>query len=95
MKNIIANLEDSSTEIKGVITNMDAAITNVKEGEGALNYLSNDAEFVKSLKETIKNINEGTDKFNQNMEALKHNFLTRSYFRKLEREQKKSKKNNE
>ena len=46
-------------------------------------------------KETIKNINEGTDKFNQNMEALKHNFLTRSYFRKLEREQKKSKKNNE
>lgn len=95
MKNIIANLEDSSTEIKGVITNMDEAITNVKEGEGALNYLSNDAEFVKSLKETIKNINEGTDKFNQNMEALKHNFLTRSYFRKLEREQKKSKKNNE
>jgi len=95
MKNIIANLEDSSTEIKGVITNMDAAITNVKEGEGALNYLSNDAGFVKSLKETIKNINEGTDKFNQNMEALKHNFLTRSYFRKLEREQKKSKKNNE
>ncbi len=95
MKNIIANLEDSSTEIKGVITNMDVAITNVKEGEGALNYLSNDAEFVKSLKETIKNINEGTDKFNQNMEALKHNFLTRSYFRKLEREQKKSKKNNE
>mgnify|MGYP001583076529 FL=1 len=95
MKNIIANLEDSSTEIKGVITNMDVAITNVKEGEGALNYLSNDAEFVKSLKETIKKINEGTDKFNQNMEALKHNFLTRSYFRKLEREQKKSKKNNE
>ena len=95
MKNIIANLEDSSTEIKGVITNMDEAITNVKEGEGALNYLSNDAEFVKSLKETIENINEGTDKFNQNMEALKHNFLTRSYFRKLEREQKKSKKNNE
>ena len=95
MKNIIANLEDSSTEIKDVITNMDETLTNVKEGEGALNYLSNDAEFVKSLKETISNINEGTDKFNQNMEALKHNFLTRSYFRKLEREQKKSKKNNE
>jgi len=89
MKNIITNLENSSKEIKDVITNMNATITNVKEGEGALNYLSNDAEFVKSLKETIKNINEGTDKFNQNMEALKHNFLTRSYFRKLERQEKK------
>ncbi|MDG1730356.1 MAG: MlaD family protein [Algibacter sp.] len=90
MKNIMTNLENSSNDIKNVITNMNAAITNVKEGEGALNYLSNDAEFVESLKETIKNINEGTEKFNQNMEALKHNFLTRSYFRKLEREQKKS-----
>ncbi len=89
MKNIITNLEDSSTEIKDVITNMNATITNVKEGEGAINYLSNDAEFVKSLQETIKSINEGTDKFNENMEALKHNFLTRGYFRKQEREQKK------
>ena len=32
---------------------------------------------------------EGTQKFNENMEALKHNFLTRGYFRKLEREEKK------
>lgn len=92
MKNIITNLENSSGEINDVITNINATITNVKEGEGALNYLSNDAEFVESLKETIKSINEGTDKFNQNMEALKHNFLTRSYFRKLEREQKKESK---
>lgn len=92
MKNIITNLENSSGEINNVITNINATITNVKEGEGALNYLSNDAEFVESLKETIKSINEGTDKFNQNMEALKHNFLTRSYFRKLEREQKKESK---
>jgi phospholipid/cholesterol/gamma-HCH transport system substrate-binding protein len=87
MKNIITNLENSTNEITDVITNMNATIANVKEGEGALNYLSNDAEFVESLKETIKNINEGTDKFNQNMEAFKHNFLTRGYFRKLERKQ--------
>ncbi len=95
MKSIINNLDDSSKGIKEVITNLNETIGNAKEGEGALNYLSNDAEFVKSIEETIKNINEGTDKFNQNMEALKHNFLTRSYFRKLEREQKKElKKNN-
>ena len=92
IKNIITNLDNSSKEIKDVITNMNATITNVKEGEGALNYLSNDAEFVTSLQETIKNINEGTDKFNQNMEAFKHNFLTRGYFRKLERDQKKAAK---
>jgi phospholipid/cholesterol/gamma-HCH transport system substrate-binding protein len=37
-------------------------------------------------------VNEGTDKFNQNMEALKHNFLTRGYFRKLEKQQLKNAK---
>jgi len=40
----------------------------------------------------MKNINEGTDKFNDNMEALKHNFLFRGYFKKLERQEKKSQK---
>ena len=29
------------------------------------------------------------------MEALKHNFLTRGYFRKLERQEKKEKQKNE
>lgn len=90
MKEVISNLHNSSKEIKNVITNLNTTITNVKEGEGALNYLSNDAEFVKNLEETIKNINEGSDKFNQNMEALKHNFLTRGYFKKLERQEKKA-----
>ena len=95
VKSIITNLDESSAEIKGVLTNLNETLTNIKEGDGAINYLSNNPDFVKNLEETIKNINEGTDKFNQNMEALKHNFLTRGYFRKLEKQEKKeAKKNN-
>ena len=85
-------MEASTQDIKGVITNLNETITNVKEGKGALNYLSKDEKFVKSLEQTLKNINEGTDKYNQNMEALKHNFLTRSYFRKQERQDKREAK---
>jgi phospholipid/cholesterol/gamma-HCH transport system substrate-binding protein len=96
VKSIITNLDESSKDIKGVITNLNETITNIKEGEGALNYLSNNTELVKSIEETMKSINEGTAKFNENMEALKHNFLTRSYFRKLERlEKRETKKNQE
>jgi phospholipid/cholesterol/gamma-HCH transport system substrate-binding protein len=84
---IITNLDESSKEIKNVIHSLNETITNIKDGEGAINYLSNDAELVKSFEETMKNINEGTAKFNENMEALKHNFLTRGYFKKLERQQ--------
>ena len=90
IKNIITNFDESSKDIKMVITNLNETISNIKDGEGAFNYLTNDEEFVKNLEESIKNINEGTNKFKQNMEALKHNFLTRSYFRKLERQAKKN-----
>jgi len=95
VKSIIVNLEDSSKDIKGVINNLNETLINVKEGEGAINFLSNDKEFVKNLEQTIKNINDGTDKFNQNMEALKHNFFTRGYFKKLERQEKRAEKDNE
>jgi phospholipid/cholesterol/gamma-HCH transport system substrate-binding protein len=94
VRSVITNLEDSSLDIKSVINNLNETLLNVKEGDGALNYLSNDKGFVNELEQTIKNINEGTAKFNENMEALKHNFLTRGYFRKLEREEKKNNKNN-
>ncbi len=92
VKSIITNLDESSAEIKGVLDNLNETLTNIKEGKGAINYLSNDPSLVNNLEETIKNINEGTEKFNENMEALKHNFLTRGYFRKLERQEKREAK---
>ena len=94
VRTVIANLEDSSLEIKTVVDNLNETLTSIKDGDGAINYLSNDEEFVKKLEQTIQNIEEGTDKFNQNMDALKHNFLTRGYFKKLERELKKAERKN-
>lgn len=89
---VLTNIETSTEAIKQVINTLNETITNFKNGKGAVDYLFNDEEFVKNLEQSIKNINEGTNKFNQNMEALKHNFLTRSYFRKLERQEKRIKK---
>ena len=60
-------------------------VEDFNEGEGAFQYIVKDTALVNNLKATLQNINEGTAKFNQNMEALKHNFLTRRYFRKQER----------
>ncbi|TPV35596.1 MCE family protein [Paucihalobacter ruber] len=89
LRHTVTNLENSSKDIQTVLSNLNTTIEQIKDGEGALNYLSTNEELVEQLKDIINNINEGTDKFNENMEALKHNFLTRSYFRKLEREEKK------
>ncbi|WP_320814429.1 MlaD family protein [Flavobacterium sp.] len=92
MRNIIANLEITSQNINKTVDSLNKTIDQVKNGKGAINYLSNDEEFVKNLDKTIKNLNEGTNKFNQSMEALKHNFLIRGYFKKLEKQKEKKRK---
>jgi len=89
VKDMISNLNQSSEEIKTVVDNLKETIANFKEGNGAFNFITEDEDAVKSLQESLENIKEGTNKFNQNMEALKHNFLIRGYFKKLERQEKK------
>lgn len=92
LKSIVNNLETSSNEINSILNNINTVVNDLNSSEGAYNYIVRDTALVKNLKSTIKNINEGTEKFNENMEALKHNFLTRGYFRKLERQEKKAAK---
>jgi phospholipid/cholesterol/gamma-HCH transport system substrate-binding protein len=40
----------------------------------------------------MTNVNEASTKLNENLEALKHNFLFRGYFRRLERDKRKEQK---
>ncbi|WP_242093534.1 MlaD family protein [Aestuariivivens sediminicola] len=89
---LLTNLEATTAGVNSVISNLNETIEDYKNSKGAVNYLFNDEEFVKNLEQSLININEGTNKFNQNMEALKHSFLTRRYFRKLEKQQKKKAK---
>jgi phospholipid/cholesterol/gamma-HCH transport system substrate-binding protein len=62
--------------------------TDINEGKGPVNALLKDSLLTEKINAALENIREGTDGFNQNMEALKHNFLFRGYFRKLERQKK-------
>ncbi|UQD56489.1 MlaD family protein [Flavobacterium sp. K5-23] len=92
IKNIVGNLNKSSTEINKVVANLNKTIINAKEGKGALNYLSNDPKLVKKIDSTMTNVNEASKRLNENLEALKHNFLFRGYFRKLEKKKLKEQK---
>ncbi|MDY0780885.1 MlaD family protein [Tenacibaculum sp. IB213877] len=92
LKTVVTNLETSSEEINKILKDVNTVVSDINTRKGTLDYVVRDTSLVNSLKSTMKNINEGTDKFNQNMEALKHNFLFRGYFRKLEKEEQKNKK---
>lgn len=69
--------------------------SDVNQGKGVVNALLKDSEMVIKLNESLDNVRKGTDGFNQNMEALKHNFLFRGYFRKLENQKKQKEKQTE
>jgi phospholipid/cholesterol/gamma-HCH transport system substrate-binding protein len=88
VKNIIDDLEVTSRTIRKTTDSLNLYFNTIKNGKGAINYLSTDKEFVENLEQTIKNLNKGTAKFDENMEALKHNFLFKGYFKKLEKEKK-------
>jgi len=91
IKSVVINLEKSSNEIDKVVTNLNATVLNAKEGKGAINYLSNDPNLVKKIDSTMTNINKASLKLNENLEALKHNFLFKGYFKKQEKAAQKKK----
>ena len=91
-ENILSNLEKSSREIDLVITNLNDVIMEVKEGEGAFDYIVNDTILVEDINQTVKNIKKGSVMLNENLEALRHNTFFKGYFKKLEKERLKEEK---
>ncbi len=92
MRQVIANLQSTSIKMEEITKEVQVLVKNVKEGEGALDYLTKDTLLVQKLDATLNNIESGTEKFDENMEALKHNFLFKGYFKKLEKKQLKEEK---
>lgn len=65
---------------------------DINEGHGPANAFLKDSVLVQKLNNSMSNIEKGTSAFNENMEALKSNFLLRPYFRKLEKQKKEQTK---
>lgn len=81
LRNLISTLESSGMEIRHTTEELNSMVRQISEGQGALHYLSKDKDFVLKLDSTMTNIQEGTQKFNESMDALQQSFLLRKYFR--------------
>jgi phospholipid/cholesterol/gamma-HCH transport system substrate-binding protein len=90
-KSSIQQLHDASEKAFQVTTDIKQLTEKIKKGEGGAGILLSDSVFAKDLQRSMHNIQQSTDRFDQNMEALKHNFLFRGYFRRQEKELKKIK----
>lgn len=82
IKSVGEEADKLAAEISKVVEGINQDLNN---GSGMANALLKDSMMVIKLNTSLDNIQKGTDGFNQNMEALKHNILFRGYFRKLEK----------
>jgi phospholipid/cholesterol/gamma-HCH transport system substrate-binding protein len=64
----------------------------IQEGDGTVHRVLKDTALAGNLSRSMQNVEKGTAAFNENMEALKHNWLLRGYFKKQEKEKAKQQK---
>jgi len=92
VKSLLANLDNSSAGIDSVVINLNNLITEIKTEKSAFNYIVKDTNAANQIEATLKNINEGSELLNENLEALKHSFLLKGYFRKQQKQKAKEEK---
>lgn len=81
MENVMATSEKAVL----LMNDMKIWLESVQNADGTVQLILKDSTFKSEIQQTITNLEAGTDNFNQNMEALKQNFLFRRYFRRLEK----------
>lgn len=87
MKSVKVSVDNAQT-----ITGELAVFTSKMNNKNSmLSKLVNDDKMGKSLDATLSNIKSATKGLDENMEAAKHNFLLRGYFKKKEKEAAKKK----
>lgn len=89
---IIQSLQVTSDNAAVASGEIAEILIKINSGEGTLGRLINDESMAKDIDQTISNLKSSTKGLDENMEAAKHNFLLRGYFKKKEKEEAKKKK---
>ena len=64
-------------------------MVKINSGNGTLGMLIQDSTIAGNLNETVINLKHSSQNLDENMEALKHNFLFRGYYRRQAKEEEK------
>ncbi len=75
-----------------ITTTVSGIKRDINSGKGPVSAMLKDSVMTAKISSTLDNIQEGTDGFNETMEALRHSFLLRGAFRKLDKQKEKEKK---
>ena len=85
----LEKIKESSNQAVRIVNQVNVLIDSLESGEGTVGLLLKDPSFRDALSNSMQNLEMSTERFNENMEAMRSNFLFRRYFRKLEKERKR------
>ena len=85
----MTRLQTASDQTAAMMDNLESVIEGLKSGEGTAGLLLSDTALRNALMKSATQVEQGTTRFNENMEAMKSNFLFRRYFRKMEKQREK------
>ena len=84
MDDIMKDMAVTSKNAALITADISVLTTNIRNGNGPIGKLFMDTAMAKSLGKTIVNVQHAAGGFSDNMEAVKHNFLLRGYYKKKE-----------
>jgi phospholipid/cholesterol/gamma-HCH transport system substrate-binding protein len=79
---IMASLEISAANAEIITFQLAEIMIKINSGEGTLGRLIQDTVFAENLNQTMVNLKSSSQGLEENMEAVKHNFLFKGYFNK-------------
>lgn len=88
LRSTVLKLDEIAATASEVVNNLKSESNNPNSPIGVL---MSDQESGASLKTTIKNLEIGSEKLNENLEAMQHNWLLRGYFKDEEKKKEKEK----
>ncbi len=78
-------LKQTSAKASAITDNFSKASSKLNSSDNAIGLLLNDPKTADQVKATMGNLQEGSQKLNDDLEALQHNFLLRGFFKKKEK----------
>lgn len=88
IKTAISNIQRLSDSLVDVSGDLKQITRKINSSDGAVGTILSDTIFAGQLKETMSHVKSSSISLEQNLEALKSNFLFRRYFKKKEKEAK-------
>lgn len=86
LRSTIANLQNASVTSKAIVENLQLSGKQLNDGlnnkNAPIGLLLHDEQSAANLKAILKNLNSGTKKLDEDLEAVQHNFLLRGFFKK-------------